>query len=198
MIRQRIRLDVRTLAVVAPALAVLTGLVLAWYGLMVLLLVFGTDPDVVNAISGYRTAYERALDIGTADVDGLTRLWIALGGIVAFLVLGALALRELPRVRLTRGPVALSEAPGERVSVEPRAVERAVEGALASSPDVVEATARVDRGRVVVTIGARRVDSLRDTLERAQRAALESLERHGLTDMPVDVTVSSVHQRKVR
>ena len=60
MTRQRINLRTPLLAYVVRALTLLLGVVLVWYGLMVVLLAVKASPHTVNSISAYRTLYHDA------------------------------------------------------------------------------------------------------------------------------------------
>lgn len=190
--RQRLRLGVPRAAFVAPALAASIGLVLAWYGLMLILLAAGVDPGSIDRLSGYRTAYDLATGLGTGDTDGLTRLWIALGGVAAFLLLGYLALRELPRPRLARRSIDLADQPGQRLRVEARARERLIESALAGSPHLADSSVRVDGERIVVSVVAIATAPVATALADAQLRARRALEQHGLPVVPVDVTLQAL------
>ena len=56
MTRQRLNLRTPLLAYVVRAMTLLLGVVLVWYGLMVVLLAVKASPHTVNSISAYRTS----------------------------------------------------------------------------------------------------------------------------------------------
>ncbi len=53
------------------ALTLLFGVVLVWYGLMVVLLAVKTSPHTVNSISAYRTLYHDAAGLTARDFTTL-------------------------------------------------------------------------------------------------------------------------------
>ena len=125
MPRQRLRERTSPLVSLGRLVTLLFALVLIWYGLMTLLLALKMSPSTVNAISGYRTAFDWLSDLAPADVDGAsTRAIIAATGVAAFLVFGFLALKQLPRPYLARRDLDLSADDRGEVTVEPRAIEQ--------------------------------------------------------------------------
>ena len=135
MLRQRLRERTSPLVFVGRLVTLVFALALVWYGLMTVLLALKVSPSMVNAISGYRTAFDWLSGLTPSDVDGAaTRAIIAAAGVVAFLVFGYLALKQLPRPYLARRELELTADERGEVTVEPRAVERLAEVAATTHP----------------------------------------------------------------
>ena len=89
VLRQRVRVRRSPLAILGRALALLLGLALIWYGLMLLLLALKTPRDTVESLSGYRAAFDWLAALQPPDVDGgVTRAIVAGAGLLAFVVFG--------------------------------------------------------------------------------------------------------------
>lgn len=199
MPRQRLRERTSVLVLAGRLVTLLVGLALVWYGLMTLLLALKVAPSAVNSLSGYRTAFDWISGLTPADVDGgTTRGIIAGAGVVAFLLFGYLALKQLPRPYLARRELPLrSDRQGE-LRVEPRAVERLAEVAATGDATVTEARGRysVDDLAVEVTVG--RARDVAATLKAAQDRVASALAKHDLPPMPVNVTLSGYDRRARR
>lgn len=200
MPRQRLRQRTSPLVLPGRLLTLVLGLVLVWYGLMTVLLALKVSPATVNSISGYRTAFDWLSGLTPADVDGdTTRAIIAAVGVVAFLLFGYLAFRELPRPYLARRDLDLTvdDDRGE-VTVEPRAIERLAEVAASSHPAVSAARGRYGIDDLAVDLTVRRARDLATTLEDAQRRVVHALEQHELPAMPVNVTLTGYDRQHRR
>jgi hypothetical protein len=202
VIRQRIHLRTPALAYLVRLLTVLFGLALVWYGAMVVLLAVKVSPHTVNSISAYRTLYHDIVGLTPADFTTRVRLIAGFGGFLAFLVLVYLALQELPRPYLARGPVTLQERPqGETVArprvARPRALERTAEIAAQSNPNVTAAAGRLGEAELAVNISTSRASLAAETLTDVQARVRAALDRHELPDLPVNVTLTG-YDRKTR
>jgi len=125
MPRQRVRERTSPLIILGRLVTLLFALALIWYGLMTLLLALKVSPSTVNSISGYRTAFDWLSGLSPTKVDGaVTRGIVAGAGVLAFLVFGYLALKQLPRPYLARRTLDLTSDERGEVTVEPRAIER--------------------------------------------------------------------------
>ena len=199
MPRQRLRERRSFLLLVGRMLALLVGLALLWYGLMVLLLAVKVSSGTANSLSGYRTAYNWLSGLTPADVDGSgTRAIIAGAGVVAFLLFGYLAIKQLPRPYLARRELPLASDPQGELRVEPRAMERLAEVAAASEAGITDARGRYSVDDLAVEVTVRRARNVAVTLKAAQDRVIGALAEHGLPSMPVNVTLSSYDRRERR
>lgn len=169
---------------------VLFALILVWYGGMLVLLALGVEPGTVNALSGYRDAFDELAAIDEADVTDGVRLVVGLGGLAAFLLFGYLAIKELPRPYLARSDVRLGEEQRGVTDVSPRAIERVAEVAAAEHSAVSSARGRLEDETLVLQLRARRARELAQTLRDVQRRARDALERHQLPVHTVDVILT--------
>lgn len=190
MLRQRLRLRGSAVRFLGRIVLVLFALILVWYGAMLVLLALGVEPGSVNAISGYRDAFDELSAIDEADVTDGVRLVVGLGGVAAFLVFGYLALKELPRPYLARSDLRLAEEERGTTDVNPRAVERVAEVAAGENPAVISARGRLEDKKVVLELRAQRARELAETLRDVQRRALHALERHHVPVTQVDVILT--------
>lgn len=191
MPRQRIRTRTSPLAKgVGRGLVVLVSIGMIWYGLMVMLLAFKTGRKAVDGLSGYRTAYDYLARLQPPDVTGQTRLIAGLVGLAAFLLLGYLALREIPRPHLTRSDLRLAEDDHGRVDLAPRALERVAEAAATGQEGVASASARYGNDDLSVNITGSRAAQVAPALRAVHVAAREALAQHGLPPLPVNVTLT--------
>ncbi len=174
------------------------ALALVWYGTMLVLLAFKAPPETVNAISGYRDAYDFLAGLEAADVTGRIRLIASLAGVAAFVVFGFLAWKQVPRPYLARGELTLSEGGRGASTVEPRAIERAVEVAARAHPSISDAMARYGEDGVDVDIDLTRPGDVTDPLREVQRRVSETLQRHDLPDVPVSVTLTGFQRQRRR
>ncbi len=180
-------------------MTLLVGLAMVWYGLMTLLLAVKVSPGTVNSLSGYRTAFDWLSGLTPADVDGSrTRAIIAAAGVVAFLLFGYLAVKQLPRPYLARRELPLHTDRRGELRVEPRAVERLAEVAATSDVAVTEARGRYSVDDLAVDVTVRRARDVAATLKAAQDRVAGALAQHDLPSMPVNVTLSGYHRRERR
>lgn len=198
MLRQRLRIRRSPLAYLGRALLVIVSLALVWYGLMLVLLALKVSPDSVEAISGYRSAYDELARVTAQDVDGQTRLIAGLAGLAAFLVFGYLALKELPRPYLARGDLRLGEDERGVTDVEPRAIERVAEVVAGGQADVSSVRARYGTDELKLDVTVRRARGVPDALREAQRRVRAGLADHGLPPLPVDVTLTGFDRKQRR
>jgi hypothetical protein len=197
VIRQRIGLRTPALAYLVRLLTVALGLVLVWYGLMLVLLAAKVSPHTVNAISGYRSLYDEAAGLTEGDFTTPVR-WIAgVAGFLAFLLFAYLAVQELPRPYLARGDVGLSEDKRGTTVVKPRAIERVAELAARGNAEVASASGRLGDRELNVGVGVRRAATAADTLRDIRTRVRSELDRHELPDLPVHVTLTD-YDRKTR
>jgi hypothetical protein len=197
MVRQRLRLRRSVFVLLGDALLVVLALLLIWYGLMAMLLGLKASPDTVNSISAYRTVYDFFAGLEPGDITTTVRIIVGLAGFAAFLLCGWLAWKLMPRPYLARSEVMLEDDTRGVVELRPRAIERMVEVAAAANPAVTSATARFATDDVDVDIGVGRASDLPGTLRDTQRRAIESLERHDVPVIPVNVTLAD-YQPKTR
>jgi hypothetical protein len=199
MLRQRLRHRTSPLAFIGRLLTLLLAAALIWYGLMTLLLALKVDPGTVNSISGHRTAFNWLAGLTPADVDSSpARPIIAGAGVLAFLIFGYLALKELPRPYLARHELALASDDRGEVVVEPRAIERIAETAAQELPAVTKATGRYGGDDVSVDLTVGRASDLAATLRDAQHRVRGALDQHDLPTVPINVTLAGFDRRQRR
>lgn len=199
MFRQRLRERTSPLVLLGRLLVFAFALALVWYGLMTLLLAVKLSPNTVNAISGYRSAFDWLAGLKPQDVDGsTTRAIIAGGGIAAFLLFGYLALKEIPRPHFTRHELQLTDDDHGQITVQPRAVERLAETAARQHPAVTSASGRYSQDDLTVTITVTRARDLADTLRDTQQRVARALKEHHLPTQPVNVTLTGYDRRHRR
>ena len=195
--RQRIRERPSVLMVVGRIVPLVLALGLIWYGLMLVLLALKVSPSTVNAISGYRTAFNYLSGLTPDDVDGsATRAIIAGSGLAAFLVFGYLALKQLPRPYLARRELPLAADEHGEVSVEPRAIERIAEVAASRHSAVTAARGRYSVDDLAVDVSVRRARDLATTLHDAQQRVADALEEHELPAMAVNITLTGYDRQR--
>lgn len=193
MLRQRLRTRSSSLALAGTVVLVLVALLLVYYGAMLLALALKISPGAINAISGYGTAYDALAGIEAADVGGTDRLIAGIAGLVALVVFGLLAFKELPRPYLARGSLRLGDADDAQrgaTEVGARAIERAAEAAALDQPAVSRASGRYGTDELTVGVSMRHASEVADALRDVQRLVRESLERHDLPVLPVNVTLT--------
>lgn len=200
MLRQRIRVERSTLVVLGQIVTVLISLALVWYGLVLGLMAIGVlAPDTANALTGYRSLFDELAALTEGDVDGIVRLFTGVGGLLAFLVLGWLALKQIPRPQLARGELLVAHDERGEVTLAPRAFERAAESAALEGDAVTGAAGRYGGDDVSVDITVDRALEVADTLRDVQRRVRLALSRHELPEVPVHVTVTRFdRERNVR
>ncbi len=199
MPRQRLRTRPSPLAFVARALVALLGLALIWAGMVILLLALNVEAGAVDSISGYRAAFDFLAELESDDVAGAgTRAIVAGAGLLAFLLFGYLALRELPRPHFARQDLELGAHDRGHVTVEARAIERLAETAAETQAGVAGAGGRYATDELSVGVAVRRARDVADTLGRVQSAVQDALGRHGLPDMPVSVVLTGYEPKTKR
>jgi hypothetical protein len=198
ILRQSVREHRSPFVYLGLLLLVPVALALIWYGLMLVALAFKVSPQDVNAISGYRDAYEFLAGLEAPDVTRMIRLITALAGLAAFLIFGFLAWKLIPRPYLARGELTLSEDRRGTSTLEPRAVERAVEIATRDHSAVGDAKARYGDDGIEVDVDLARAQDVPDTLREVQRGVREALQRHDLPDVPVSVTLTGLDRQRRR
>jgi len=196
--RQRLRSRTSPLAFVGRVLVVLLALALVWYGLMLVLLALGVSAGTVDLISGYRTVFNAVSDLKGSNLSDPARVIAAIAGLVAFLLFGYLALKEIPRPYLARQDLELPQAGHGTVTVEPRAVERLAELAATRHPAVTGAAGRFGTDELVVNVTVRRARDVAATLTSVQEEVEEALGRHGLPIVPVNLTLTGFERRTRR
>jgi hypothetical protein len=197
--RQRVRTQGSPLRLVGRLLVLLLAGALIWYGLMTVLVAAKiVSAGTADELSGYRTAFEWLSAIQPTDISGGERALIGLAGLLAFLVFGWLALKELPRPYLARGELELGGDERGIVQVEPRAVERLAEIAAQRNPAVAGASGRFGGEDLAVNVTVRRAREVADTLRDVQARVRRALDEHGLPQMPVDVTLAGYDRKQRR
>jgi len=171
---------------------------LAWYGLMTLLLALKVSAGTVDGLSGYRTAFDWLSGLGPDDVNGTVRAIAAPAGLVAFLLFGYLASKELPRPYLARQDLELAEDEHGDVRVAPRAIERVAEIAAREEPGVSAATGIYGREDLTLNVSVERARGVATSLRGAQDRVRAALDAHGLPTVPVNVTLAGYDRRHRR
>jgi hypothetical protein len=190
MLRQRVRARSFPLArVVTDAFVVVLALALVWGGAMLVLLALKASPSTVDSLSGYRTAYDYLAGLTPQDITAAVRRVAAIAGLSAAVIFGYLAWRTVPRPYLARTDLRLSGDERGTVDVNARAIERAAELAVLDHPSVAAARARYATDDLTVDISVNRADALPATLEDVHRRAHDSLVRHELPALPVNITL---------
>jgi hypothetical protein len=198
MLRQRFRLGGSRLAGVGKVFTALLALALIFYGIVVAVLVVGVSPAVLNRISGYRTAYDFLAGLGPGDFGTTTRLIVGAAGLVAAIVFGYLAWKQIPRPRRTRTEVVLRDTAQGIDSLSPRALERAAEVAALESAYVSSVAGRLDDDDLAVNVQIHQAGTAADALEDVQRRVRDALERHEIPAMPVNVTLTGLVPQRGR
>jgi hypothetical protein len=190
MLRQRVRARSFPFArVVTDAFVVVLALALVWGGAMLVLLALKASPSTVDSLSGYRTAYDYLAGLTPQDITVSVRRVAAIAGLSAAVIFGYLAWRAVPRPYLARTDLRLSGDERGTVDVNARAIERAAELAVLDHPSVAAARARYATDDLTVDISVNRADALPATLEDVHRRAHDSLVRHELPALPVNITL---------
>jgi hypothetical protein len=198
MLRQRVRARSFPVAgLAADAVVVVFALALVWGGTMLVLLAFKTSPATIDVLSGYRTAYDYLAGLEPGDIGDTTRLAAAIGGLVACLMFGVLAWRTIPRPYLARTDLRLTDDELGTTDVDPRAIERAAELAALDHPAIAAARARYAGDDLTLDVSAARADTLAETLLEVHQRARDSLARHELPPVPVNITLVRF-ERKTR
>lgn len=199
MLRQRIRQRTNPLVFVGRLLTFLLALAFIWYGAMTVLGALKVSPSTINSISSYRTVYNYLTGLTPHKVDGgSTRAIIAAAGVLAFLLFGYLALKEIPRPHLTRHDLELPGDERGEVTVEPRAIERLAETAAQQDPAIATANGRYSQHDLTVNVTVRRARNLAETLRDTQHRVTTALQQHELPTLPVNVTLAGYDRRHRR
>jgi len=119
-------------------------------------------------------------------------------GLVAFLLFGYLASKELPRPYLARQDLELGDDDHGEVRVAPRAIERVAEIAAREEPGVSAATGIYGRDALALNLSVERARGVAATLRGAQDRARAALDAHGLPTIPVNVTLTGYDRRHRR
>lgn len=197
MLRQRLRARTSPLALLGRIVVFVVACALVWYGVMLAWLALGGPASTIDSISGYRSAYDALAGLGENDLSGLARAVAAGAGLLAFLLFGYLAFKELPRPYLARHDLELTADERGTVDVEPRAIERVAESAASSHPAVASAAGRYATDHLTVGVTVRRARDVAETLEEAQRLVVEGLRTHDLPILPIHLTLTGF-ERKTR
>jgi hypothetical protein len=190
MLRQRVRSRSYPFArVAADAVVVVFALALVGAGTMLVLLAFKNSPATIDGLSGYRTAYDYLANLGPQDVGSSTRPIVAIAGLAACLIFGYLAWRAIPRPYLARTDLRLAGHERGRVEIKAHAIERAAEIAALDHPGVAGARARYATDDLTLHVSAGGAEALGAMLEDVHRRVRDSLARHELPPLPVNITL---------
>jgi len=198
MLRQRLRARTSGLALVGRVLVFLLACALLWYGAMLVLLAIKVAPGTIDQLSGYRAAFDALAGLQEDDVGDTLRYVAAGAGLLAFLLFGYLALKEIPRPYLARHDLELANEDRGVVTVEPRAIERVAEGAAAGHAAVVATAGRYGGDDLSVGVTIRQAKHTAETLREVQGLIVEALERHGLPLVPINLTLTGFERRTRR
>lgn len=192
MPRQRLRSQTSPLSFIGRLVLILACLTAIWYGLMVLGLALGfLQAAVVDSVSYLYSGFDFLTGLRASDFASVvTRVAMIGGGLLAFLLFGYLALKEIPRPYLARHSIELGEDDRGVVAVEPRAIERAAEGAALGNPTVSSATGRYSDDDLEVDVSVSRPRDVPETLRDVQQRVRDALGRHDLPPHPVSVTLT--------
>lgn len=180
------------------------ALAIVWYGLMVVLLALKVAPHTVNELSAYRTVYDKLASIQPADVTGTVRAIAAAAGVLAFLIFGFLALRQLPRPHLaprwlTLSPAAESAARARgETTVSARAVEHMAEATATQQPSVGAVSARLATDELQLDVHVRGAELVPEALGQVRQRVAEAMRSHELPPMPVGVVLTGLDPVKRR
>jgi hypothetical protein len=197
MNRQRVNLRTPIFGHLVAGLTIVLGLLLFWYGLMVVLLAVKVSPHTVNSLSAYRTLYDDAIGLKRSDFTTLRRLIAGFAGLIAFVIFISFAFKAWPRPYLARREMILEDDQHGTTNIEPRAIERMAELAARGNPDVISASGRLGDDELNVGIGSRRAGSAAATLHDVHQRVRSDLERHDLPSLPVNVTLTG-YDRPIR
>ena len=198
MLRQRLRTHSSPLARAGQLLVAVLALALVWYGLMLALLALKVSPASVNALSGYRDAYDALVGIEPADITSTARIITAVAGVLVFLVCGWLAIKQLPRPYLARGETELTADDRGTVTMEPRAIERVAEVAAVGRAGIAGATGLFGGDEITVHVTASRARDIAEDLRGVQSDVRDALRRHDLPAVPVHVMLTGFERRTRR
>jgi hypothetical protein len=199
MLRQRLRTRSFPLARVSTdAVVVVLALALVWGGAMLVLLALKASSSTVDGLSGYRTAYDYLANLGPQDIGRSTRSIVAIAGLAACLIFGYLAWRAIPRPYLARTDLRLAGHERGRVEIKAHAIERAAEIAALDHPGVAGARARYATDDLTLHVSASHADALGGMLQDVHQRARDSLARHELPPLPVNITLVRLERQHRR
>jgi hypothetical protein len=155
-------------------------------------------PGTVNSASGYRDAYDYLAGLREGDLSDTARYVAGGAGLVAFVVFGYLALKEIPRPYLARHDIELINDRLGVVTVEPRAVERVAEAAALEHGAVGGAAGRYGDDELALGLTVRHGRTTASTMREVQAAIADALVRHGLPAMPIHLTLTGFERRTHR
>lgn len=190
MLRQRVRSRSFPFArIAADAVVAVFALALVWSGAMLVLLALKVSPTTIDGLSGYRRAYDYLASLDPGDVGGSVRVVAAIAGLGACLIFGYLAWRAVPRPYLARVDLRLTGDELGIIEVNARVIERAAELAAVDHAAIASARARYATDGLALDVGTLRADALAGTLQDVHQRARESLARHDLPPLPVNITL---------
>jgi hypothetical protein len=189
MIRQRVNLHRAPWALLTRALAVVFAVALIYGGVLNALLALKVGPSSVEQVSGYHAAYTWLAGLHRSNFTTVISLIAGLGGLLVFLVFLFLAQQSLPRPSFARTDVGVASTGGATL-VRPRAVERVAEVAARGNDHVIGVTGRLGADAINVDVGLDAPDDLVQTLGDVRRRVAEDLERHHLSPLAVNVTLT--------
>ncbi len=198
MLRQRLRARTSTLRLVGRVLVFLLACALIFYGAMVLALAFKVAPGTVNSVSGYRDAYDYLAGLREDDLSDTARYVAGGTGLLAFVLFGYLALKEIPRPYLARHDIELVNDRRGVVTIEPRAIERVAEAAALQHDAVGGAAGRYGDEELALGLTVRHGRKTASTMREVQAAIAAALVLHGLPAMPIHLTLTGYERRTHR
>lgn len=199
MLRQRLRARSYPIArLAADAVVVLLALALLWGGAMLVLLALKNSPATIDGLSGYRTAYDYLTSLGPQDIGRSTRLIVAIAGLAGCVIFGYLAWRAVPRPYLARTDLRMTGDGGGSVEIKAHAIERAAEIAALDHPAVAAARARYATDDLTLHVSASDAEALGAMLEDVHQRVRDSLARHELPPLPVNITLVRLERQHRR
>jgi hypothetical protein len=199
MLRQRLRARSYPIArLAADAVVVLLALALVWGGAMLVLLALKNSPATIDGLSGYRTGYDYLTRLGPQDIGRSTRLIVAIAGVAGCVIFGYLAWRAVPRPYLARTDLHTTGDGGGSVEIKAHAIERAAEIAALDHPAVAAARARYATDDLTLHVSASDAEALGAMLEDVHQRVRDSLARHELPPLPVNITLVRLERQHRR
>lgn len=198
MLRQRVHTRSNPLAFVGRLLVLVVAAALIFYGAALVALALKVSPADVQSVTGYRSAYDWLSRLGPGDLSSHVRLIVGIAGLVAFLLFGYLALRELPRPYLARTDLELGSGERGDTVVSPRAVERLAEGAALQQGGVTRAAGRYGGDELAVEVSVERAREAVDILKAVHAGVADAIREHELPTIPVRVTLAGFDRKNTR
>ena len=198
MVRQRLKTRSSPWRLLGHVLVFLLACALVFYGAILLLLALKVTPGSLDAVSGYRSAYDELASLQDGDIGDTLRLVAGVVGLVAFLVFATLAVKLLPRPYLARHDLELDSGERGVVTVEPRAIERVAESAARQHAAVADAAGRYGDDELSVNLTVRRARDAAQAMRDVQASVVGALEQHGLPVVPVHVVLTGYERRTHR